>query len=58
MPGGEGMQGGVSSDYSNYSSRICHSQSHLSPLDRRGGDPDLPVSTDYSHYTECVLQVI
>lgn len=26
--------------------------------DRRGGDPDLPVSTDCSHYRECVLQVI
>lgn len=26
---------GVSSDYSNYSSRICHSGSHLSPLSQR-----------------------
>lgn len=61
---GEGHGGGgVSSDYSNYSSRICHSQSHLSPDpylsgDRQGGDPDLPVSTDCGHYRERALQPI
>lgn len=61
---GEGHGGGgVSSDYCNYSSRICHSQSHLSPHpylsgDRRGGDPDLPVSTDCGHYRERALQPI
>lgn len=36
--------------------------SHICPPrlsgDRRGGDPDLPVSTDYGHYRECALQVI
>lgn len=36
--------------------------SHICPPhfsgDRRGGDPDLPVSTDCSHYRECGLQVI
>lgn len=36
--------------------------SHICPPllsgDRRGGDPDLPVSTDCGHYRDCALQVI